>query len=648
MSIVANSPAGSAADPPAGSAVDSPAGSAADLPAGSAADPPADSPVDVWRRLALGVLRKSGRADADATTDDVDALLAFTTYDGITLPALHTGTADRRRTGRPGAVPVTRAGRADGGSWRVRQRYPETDPVALRDAVTAGIAGGADSVWLPAIAAALPEALAGVPLDRTEVVLDAGEGTEEAADALLRLARDRGVPAEALTGNLGVDPLGMLARTGQSAGEAVLTALAARVAGAYPRLRAGTVDATVYHDAGASDAEELAASLATGVAYLRMLTGTGTGTATATGTTIAGGAGTGLGIAAALGQLEFRYAATADVFGTIAKLRAARRLWARVAQACGGPVTVQRQAAVTSGVMMTVRDSWTNALRTTVAGFAAVVGGADALTIQPYDARLGGVDPVAQRLARNTHALLRDEAHLARVADPAGGSWHVEAHTDALAHRAWEVFTEIERAGGMAAALAGGMIGDRIAETWRRRAANIAHRRDPISGVSEFANLAEQSTARPVPHGPAGGLPVRPYALAFEELRDRADAHARRTGAPPRVALVPLGPASARAGRLAFAANLFAAGGIATAEIAPGDPGDPSDPGPPVVCLCGGDADYARQAEPVAAALRAAGAVRVWLAGPPAGYTGVDRYLHTGCDAVEVLTETLDDLGVLR
>lgn len=596
----------------------------ANVPAGSAADPPAGSPVDAWRRLALGVLRKSGRADADATTDDVDALLAFTTYDGITLPALHTGTADRRRTGRPGAVPVTRAGRADDGNWRVRQRHPETDPVALRDAVTAGIAGGVDSVWLPAIAAVLPEALAGVPLDRTEVVLDAGEGTEEAAGVLLRLTRDRGVPAEELTGNLGVDPLGTLARTGQPAGEAALTALAVRVAGAYPRLRAGTVDATVYHEAGASDAEELAASIATGVAYLRMLTAAG------------------LGIAAALGQLEFRYAATADVFGTIAKLRAARRLWARVAQACGGPVTVQRQAAVTSGVMMTVRDSWTNALRTTVAGFAAVVGGADALTIQPYDARLGGADPVAQRLARNTHALLRDEAHLARVADPAGGSWHVEARTDALAHRAWEVFTEIERAGGMAAALACGMIGDRIAGTWRRRAANIAHRRDPISGVSEFANLAEQSVACAVAHNPAGGLPVRPYAQAFEELRDRADAHARRTGAPPRVALVPLGPASARAGRLAFAANLFAAGGIATAEITPGDPG------PPVVCLCGGDTDYARQAEPVAAALRAAGAVRVWLAGPAADYPGVDRYLHTGCDAVEVLTETLDDLGVPR
>ncbi len=382
------------------------------------------------------------------------------------------------------------------------------------------------------------------------------------------------------------------------------------------------MDATAYHDAGGSDAEELGCALAAGVAYLRVLTGAGLGTA------------------AALGQLEFRYAASADQFGTTAKLRAARRLWARVAEACGEPAAgAQRQHAVTSAAMMTARDPWVNLLRTTLACFGAGVGGADAVTVLPFDSRLGLPDGFARRLARNTQLLLMEEASVSRVADPAGGSWYVERRTADLATAAWAWFQEIERAGGLAAALDSGLVADRLAATWATRADNLAHRRDPLTGVSEFPNLAETRLSRaPAPEPPAGGLPRHHYGEAFERLRDRADAAPER----PVVFLATLGRPAAAGPRLDFAASLLAAGGIATVA---GEPGDFAASGARVACLCGPDKAYADQAGPAAEALLAAGAGRVWLAGR-GDFPGVGGQLFTGCDAVAVLTTVLDDLEV--
>ena len=186
------------------------------------------------------------------------------------------------------------------------------------------------------------------------------------------------------------------------------------------------VDATRVHDRGASDAQELAWSLATGAAYLRTLVD----------------GGVDLDDAARL--LEFRYAATDEQFPTIAKLRAARRLWARVLELSEATERVQRQHVVTSRPMMSKYDPWVNMLRTTVAAFAAGVGGADAVTVLPFDSTLGVPDAFGRRIARNTSSLLISESHVARVADPAGGAYAVEKLTDDLARAAWELFGRLE------------------------------------------------------------------------------------------------------------------------------------------------------------------------------------------------------------
>jgi len=282
--------------------------------------------------------------------------------------------------------------------------------------------------------------------------------------------------------------------------------------------------------------------------------------------------------------------------------------------------------------MMTARDPWTNLLRTTLACFGAGAGGADAVTVQPFDARLGLPDAFSRRIARNTQSLLIEEAGVARVLDPAGGSWYVESLTDALAHAAWDVFTEVEQAGGMAAALRSGLVEDRVGATRQRREADLAHRRQPITGVSEFPDLAERIPVRPpAPLPPSGGLPRMSYSQSFERLRDAADTAPE----PPTVRLVALGPVAAHSARVSFAANLFAAGGVRLAE----------DAVSPVACICGSDRSYAEEAATTATRLRSEGVTTVWLAGR-GEYEGVDANLYAGCDALDVLRRAHEDLGV--
>ncbi|MFC7573756.1 methylmalonyl-CoA mutase family protein [Klenkia terrae] len=461
--------------------------------------------LDQWRDLVAGVLRKAGREDLP---EPVEEALRSTVATGVSVRPLYTAadTADLPGTGAPGLPPFVRGSRvvrpapaaADGqaatstpAGWDVRQRHADPDVGTTRDAIGADLEHGVTSLWLVLGEGGVPvdalgEVLADVLLDLAPVTLQGGPA---AAEAFLDLVAGHEL---APGGNLGLDPLGVQAASGE---EQDLSGLAgfARRAAEHGDLRTVVVDATVVHDAGATAVEELGCALSAGVAYLRALTEQG------------------LSVAEAAQQLEFRFAATADQFTTIATLRAARRLWDRVGEAAGVPAQVRgmRQHAVTSSVMTTARDPWVNMLRTTVACFAAGVGGADAVTVQPFDAALGLPDAFARRIARNTQALLTEESHLGRVLDPAGGSWYVESLTDALAHAAWDWFTELERAGGYAAALASGLVRDRVAAAWADRSRRLATRRDPITGVSEFPNLAEKlperrPAGRPSRRGPAG------------------------------------------------------------------------------------------------------------------------------------------------
>ncbi|RSN36115.1 methylmalonyl-CoA mutase [Amycolatopsis sp. WAC 01416] len=592
---------------------------------------------DQWRELVAGVLRKSGAID-ESFDGLPESKLVTRTYDGLEIRPLYTAEDAVDGTGFPGLPPFVRSARPEGAvttGWDIRARYARRDAKATNAAILADLEGGVSSIWLRAGATGVPvadlgDALNEVYVDLAPVTLDAGEEYEAAANELLALFAEREIPASAVTATLGADPIGSTARTGSPRPLAPAADLAARVAVSHPKVRTIVADGLPFHEAGGSDAQELGATIAAGVAYLRALTEAG------------------LDVDTAAGQLEFRLAATADQFLTIAKFRAARRLWSRVTEVSGGKGTGMRQHAVTSPAMLTQRDPWVNMLRTTLACFGAGVGGADAITVLPFDAAIGQPDAFSARIARNTHAVLLEESKLAGVIDPAGGSWYVENLTEDLAKAAWREFTAIEAAGGIEAELASGALATRLAETWEKRSKRIATRRDPITGVSEFPNLTEKTVVRDaVEDLPDGGLPRHRYAEAFEALRDRSDAHPNR----PRVFLATLGPVAAHTARASFAANLFQAGGIEAVN-----PGAPEDidgviaefraSGTKIACLCGSNTSYAEEADSVAKALKEAGATSVLLAGKPGDHPDVSGFLFTGCDALEILTGTLNELGV--
>jgi methylmalonyl-CoA mutase len=576
-----------------------------------------------WRGLVGEVLAKRGPAP-----DDPEAALTSLTPEGIAVAPLYTRDEAPAVPGLPGFAPFVRGREVrPGASWDVRARQANPDPAAAHEELLEDLEHGVTSLWLVLGDGGIPvdglaTVLEGVLLDLAPVVLDAGASYAAAAAGFLALAASKGV---APSGNLGADPVAVLARTGVevSSGEAV--ALAAQATGG---LRAMTVDALPYHEAGGTDADEVGLSLAHGVAHLRLL--------------VDGG----LSPAEAADQLEFRYAATADQFLTIAKLRAARQVWSRVLEASGVSAAQrgQLQHAVTSWTMTTVRDPWTTLLRDTLATFAAGVGGADAVTVLPFDTPFGLPGVLSRRMARNTSAILVEESHVARVTDPAGGSWYVESLTADLAAAAWKVFQETEAAGGMVTGLKDGTVAARLAGSAEAGRVRLARRKDALTGVSEFPQLDEKPLERPAaPAQPGGGLPRVRRAEAHEALRDASDAFLSGTGARPTVLAVTYGPLKAHSARLDYVRNLFAPGGIVT-DVAAADalPGT----SPPVAILVAADDVEPAAVQDAITELRTKGATTVLRAGrSKLEWAGVDGFVYIGIDALAVLQQVQDQLG---
>ncbi|MGH3411692.1 MAG: methylmalonyl-CoA mutase family protein [Marmoricola sp.] len=563
-----------------------------------------------WEELAAGVLRRSDRLADDAPASDVWDALTRRTLDGIGVPPLGTPELQASLTthGRP----------ARAGDWDVRGLFADPDAGATASAISNELDTGVTSVWLRLGDHGigmddLATVLTGVLLDIAPVVLDAPEDQLAAAQAFAGLAK--GVPLAEGT-NLGIDPVGAVLRTGADLPDADTVQRTIEDAAGLARqvgARAFVVDATVVHDLGASDGQELGYAMAVGAAYLRALEAAE------------------LDVARAAGLLEFRLAATDEQFCTIAKLRALRRLWDRVLELSGVDADGRglRLHAVTSRPMMTRHGPWANLLRTCVAGFAAGVAGADAVTVVPFDTRLGMPDAFSRRLARNTSSLLISESHLARVADPAGGSYLVEKLTDDLARAGWAELGRIEESGGPVAALDDGSLRERIARVAEERDRQIARRKRPLTGLSEFPDLHETlPERRPYPKGTPA---VRPYGHAFEAMRDEP--------AEQPVFLATMGPVADHTARATFAANLFAAGGTDVVNEGAHEDTDAvlgHYRGEAVACLTGSDEAYDAWGTGLANALREAGARWVVVAGQP--LEGTDDSCATGVDAVAFLT----------
>ncbi|MEO8553857.1 MAG: methylmalonyl-CoA mutase family protein [Kofleriaceae bacterium] len=529
--------------------------------------------------------------------------LVTPTPEGITIQPLYTERG--AEPAPPGMAPYVRGASSVPGA-RAFDVCMRADATTIADE----LAGGADAVWVrfgdrDTINAALGHGLA--------VVMDvSGMALVEHFKAVMH----------ARTAWLGFDPLDEVWR-----GELDPTALPGRLvqlAGFTQRIvyqhqkgalgaqghkvRAMRVSSLVFHAAGADAADELALVLGKAVAYLRACVREG------------------LGLAESAANLWVQVAVGRDTFGELCKLRALRLLWWKLLAAAGlTELPLDALHAVCSPRTQALRDPWVNMLRVTTEVFAAVLGGAQMIAPIAFDDVYGAPSALGQRTARNTALVLREESHLGKVLDAGGGSYYLEARTEALAREAWDRFTMIERAGGLVAQLPA--IRARLDQSWQARAALLAKRKEPVLGVSEFANLDEHLPAAL----PAQVAPHRD-AEAFEALRARGETQ-------PAVVLVPLGPPAEYRARLGFAKGLFAVAGLATEEVA----AVVAAGAHAIACLCGSDERYATDAVTTAKALREAGFAHVVLAGRGGALekslkeAGVDGFIFMGCDVVATL-----------
>ena len=575
--------------------------------------------------------------------------LTSTTYDGLSIAPLAERRADARPVAaRPGAAP-----------WEVLARVEHPDPalgneIALRE-LNNGAAGlalvfagavGDYGFGMPASEEALARVLEGFDFNAGATLeFDLSPHAAAAVDAML--AKGFALSQHGAGVRIGHDPIGAMAiatgatRPWNEEAPHFARRVAALARDGF-RGRLAVADGRIIHNAGGSEAQELAYVLSVALAYLRALETEG------------------VALDAARQMIFFRLSADADQFLTIAKFRSLRKLWARIEAACALAPEPAFVSAETAWRMMARRDPHVNILRATIAVFAAALGGADAITVLPFTAALGLPDRFARRIARNTQLVLLEESHLAKVTDPAAGSGAVEDLTDQLCRAAWALFQEIEAAGGIAAALAGGLIQQKVADVRAKRAAAVARRADALTGVSIFPNLAEAEAKVDLPaparRPSAGGLqPIR-LAEPFEALRDASDGLLARTGARPKVFLATLGTQAEFAARATFAKNFFEAGGI---EAVGGDSIDlPALPaafkaaGAILACLCSSDKVYEKQAVEAALALKGAGARHIYLAGRPREQeaalkaAGVQAFIYEGGDALATLTGAYDMLGV--
>ncbi|PDV98433.1 methylmalonyl-CoA mutase family protein [Candidatus Chloroploca asiatica] len=435
------------------------------------------------------------------------------TYEGIDLRPLYVraDTAELPHIkALPGLPPYVRGTSPLGFTvkpWAIAQELPYGSPAEVNAAARADLPRGQTMLNLPldqATLAGLTPAYAspdlvgkgGMSLASVEDVLTLLDGLDLASlplliaagvhalpvTALIMAAAQRlGVAPEQVQGCIGMDPLGRMVATGGLPMPlhfaydqmAALTAWAITDA---PQLQTILVRLDPYSNGGSSAVQDLAYALATGVAYLRAMQDRG------------------LSVDQVAPKMRFSFAIGGQFFMEIARLRAARLLWAQVIAAFGGGAEAQKMVlhARTATWTKTRTDAHANMLRVTSEAFAAVMGGCDSLHISPFDECIGLPDEFSRRIARNVHIILQQECNFMHLIDPAGGSSAVETLTDELARSAWAMFQAIEAEGGMAASLALGTPQDQVAQTRTERFKAVAQRKDVIVGTNMYPNLKER------------------------------------------------------------------------------------------------------------------------------------------------------------
>jgi len=405
----------------------------------------------------------------------------------------------------------------------------------------------------------LKSLLQGLCLPAIELNIEAGNHAPDVVEFLKGKVKEDGFESTDIHASVDFKPLDELSLTGRfPSGEEMAFDTAydlIKDARELPDLTVIEINGATLHNAGATNVQELGYALAMGNEYLARLTDKG------------------LSVDEIAPRMRFRFGIGPAYFLEMAKIRAARMLWAKVVEAYQPNDEKSTRTTIhgeTSQWNQTVYDPYVNMLRGTTEAMSAVLAGVDSLSVTPYDKPFKNPADFARRMSRNTQILLKEEAYFDKVVDPAGGSYYVENLTQSIAGHAWRLFQETENEGGYIKAFADGTVQENIREVANKRNMNLAMRKEALVGVNLYPNANEVmesgydastlQTASPKASD-AIAEPIKPYrgAEEIEQLRLKTE---RQKGKRPNVFMLTIGNAKMRRARAQFSAGFFAAAGF--------------------------------------------------------------------------------------
>jgi len=513
----------------------------------------------------------------------------------------------------PGAFPFVRTSRTNA-DWRIREEISEANPELANRAAHSALAAGAEQIAFRNVAIQNASDLGMLLVNLHEIPVH----FEDASQLLLRLLIDRQRQAPTSTS---FDPLTSLDFAAEIASSAP------------PQFTPFTLHGEELEESGANAVEEVAFTLAAAIGYLSAMQERN------------------VSIDRAVASLEFSFAIGSSFFFQIAKLRAFRLLFAQTVASFGGskPLAAARIHARTSRWNKTVYDPHVNILRATTEAISAILGGADSISVAPFDECYRQPDEASRRLARNTQILLKQEALFSRVADPAAGSYAVEVFTDFIAREAWRAMQTIEASGGYQKAKADGQIARALQQSMAAREKAVTSRRRVFTGTNQYANPSERVLDQ---IDPARIFSGSRGTQNFERLRLRTECHAAATGATPRILLAEFGDLKMRGARSNFATNFFACAGFNIRTQQFSSPSDLMAADADLIVLCSSDAEYLAFTTELMPALRTLSrTTSVLIAGNPDSAeqlraAGIANFVHIRTNPIEFLTQCQKTLGI--
>lgn len=516
---------------------------------------------------------------------------------------------------RPGEFPFVRGTRCHGG-WRVCEEIEVADPEEANRRAVQSVAAGAEEISYRCARIESESDIALLLTNLNEIPVHIGNASHQTV-RLLRQRLNRHPHAAGVSADL--DPLADLAFSTEA------------IENLLPGFRPFVIDAREFQENAAGAIEEAGFALSAAVDFLAAMQDRG------------------LEIDRIAVSISFRFAMGPEFFLQIAKLRAFRMIWAQVLKSFGG--TCEHATAVIhaspSHWDKTIYDPHVNVLRSTTEAMSAVLGGADSITIFPFDECSKPADDNSRRLSRNTQIILKHEALLNRVADPVGGSYLIESLTDAIAGRSWKLFQELENAGGYQKAKHAGIIDSVLSQRAKARENAVATRKRVLTGTNRFANPSERAVD--LAHETLMESKPR-LAAQFEELRRRTERYTAIHGRSPVILLAEIGDAKMRTARSQFAADFLACAGLPCETRLFDNAEQIASCATDMIVLCSSDAEYLGITQVLKLHEKGRRPKLVVAGNPetaePLRDLGVVEFIHMRSNAIEVLTKLQQQIGI--